>query len=189
MAAIGEDARTVVSLRDGGDLDVVPGLGPPGQASFEEFYSAHFQSLTIQLYAYTRDLGGAQDVVQEAFCRALAKWKRLADYDDPSAWVRRVAWNLATSRWRRTRTAALFLRQQRPEHAAEPSPDRVALARALATLKPDHRRAVILHYLADLSDRRDRPAGSVSENTVKSWLHRGRAALATQLSEEEADRA
>ena len=148
----------MVSLRDGGDLDVVPGLGPPGQSSFEEFYSAHFHSLTIQLYAYTRDLAGAQDVVQEAFCRALARWKRLADYDDPAAWVRRVAWNLATSRWRRTRTAALFLRQQRPEHAAEPSPDRVALARALATLKPDHRRAVILHHLADLPVARDRPA-------------------------------
>lgn len=179
----------MVSLRDGGDLDVVPGLGPPGQSSFEEFYSAHFHSLTIQLYAYTRDLAGAQDVVQEAFCRALARWKRLADYDDPAAWVRRVAWNLATSRWRRTRTAALFLRQQRPEHAAEPSPDRVALARALATLKPDHRRAVILHHLADLPVGEIARQEGISENTVKSWLLRGRAALAAQLSEEEADRA
>ncbi|MEV4533349.1 SigE family RNA polymerase sigma factor [Asanoa sp. NPDC049518] len=176
-------------MRDGGDLDVVPGLGPPGQASFEEFYSAHFQSLTIQLYAYTRDLAGAQDVVQEAFCRALARWKHVVDYDDPAAWVRRVAWNLATSRWRRTRTAALFLRQQRPEHVAEPSPDRVALARALATLKPDHRKAVILHYLADLPIGEIARQEGVSENTVKSWLHRGRAALATQLNEEEAERA
>ncbi|WP_347405261.1 SigE family RNA polymerase sigma factor [Asanoa sp. WMMD1127] len=157
--------------------------------SFEEFYAAHFQSLTIQLYAYTRDLAGAQDVVQEAFCRALARWQRLTDYDDPSAWVRRVAWNLATSRWRRTRTAALFARQQRPEHVAEPSPDRVALARALATLKPDHRRAVILHYLADLPIAEIARQENVSDNTVKSWLHRGRAALAAQLREEEQDRA
>jgi RNA polymerase sigma-70 factor (ECF subfamily) len=188
-AAIGEDAGTVVSLRDGGDLELVPGFGPPGQTSFEEFYSAHFQALTIQLYAYTRDLAGAQDIAQEAFCRALARWKRLADYDDPSAWVRRVAWNLVTSRWRRTRTAALFLRQQRQAHVAEPSPDRVALAHALATLKPDHRRAVILHYLADLPIAEIARQEGVSENTVKSWLHRARAALATQLSEEEADRA
>ncbi|GIF65600.1 RNA polymerase sigma24 factor [Asanoa ishikariensis] len=176
-------------MRDGGDLDVVPGLGPPGQTSFEEFYAAHFQSLTIQLYAYTRDLPGAQDVVQEAFCRALSRWKHVVDYDDPAAWVRRVAWNLATSRWRRTRTAAQFLRQQRPEHVAEPSPDRVALARALAALKPDHRKALILHYLADLPIAEIARQEGISENTVKSWLHRGRAALATQLSEEEADSA
>lgn len=179
----------MVSLRDGGDLDVVPGCGPPGQASFEDFYAANFHSLTIQLYAYTRDLGMAQDVVQEAFCRALARWTKLTGYDDPSAWVRRVAWNLATSRWRRARTAALFLKQQRPEHVAEPSPDRVALARALATLKPDHRRAVILHYLADLPVGEIARQEGVSENTVKSWLHRGRAALAAQLTDKEADRA
>nr|WP_245871187.1 SigE family RNA polymerase sigma factor [Asanoa hainanensis] len=175
-------------MRDGGDLELVPGIGPPVHHNFDELYSAHFQSLTIQLYAYTRDLGGAQDVVQEAFCRALVQWKRLATYDDPSAWVRRVAWNLATNRWRRTRTAALFLRQQRPQHVAEPSPDRVALARALATLTPNQRKAVILHYLADLPIADIARQEGVSENTVKSWLHRGRAALATQLSEEEADR-
>jgi RNA polymerase sigma-70 factor (ECF subfamily) len=168
---------------------LVPGSGPPGQSSFEDFYAANYQSLTTQLYAYTRDLAATQDIVQEAFYRALARWTRLGDYDDPAAWVRRVAWNLAISRWRRSRRAALFLRQQRPEHAAEPSPDRVALAHALATLKPDHRRAVILHYLADLPVAEIARQEGVSDNTVKSWLHRGRAALAIKLREEEADRA
>ena len=38
---------------------------------FEALYGAHFDHLTLQLYAYTGDLGLAQDVVQEAFCRAL----------------------------------------------------------------------------------------------------------------------
>jgi RNA polymerase sigma-70 factor, ECF subfamily len=179
----------VVSLRDGGDLELVPGFRPPPGQSFDECYAANFHSLTIQLYAYTRDLAGAQDVVQEAFCRALARWSKLTDYDDPAAWVRRVAWNLATSRWRRAKTAALFLRQQRAEHVAEPSPDRVALAAALATLRPDHRKAVILHYLADLPVGEIARQEGVSENTVKSWLHRGRAALAAQLTDKEADRA
>ena len=179
----------MVFVRDGGDLETLPGSGPPGRAGFEELYAATFQSLTIQVYAYTRDLAGAQDVVQEAFCRALDRWDKIAGYDDPAAWVRRVAWNLATSRWRRSRTAALFIRRHRPEHAAEPSPDRVALARALAALRPDHRRAVILHYLADLPVSEIARQEGVADNTVKSWLHRGRAALAAQLREEEADRA
>jgi len=110
----------VITLPNESDLGVVTGTGPPHRLDFEQFYAAHFQSLTIQLFAYTSDLSVAQDVVQEAFCRALARWKRIADYDDPAAWVRRVAWNLATSRWRRARTAAQFLRRHREEHAWSP---------------------------------------------------------------------
>ncbi|BCJ44222.1 RNA polymerase sigma24 factor [Actinoplanes ianthinogenes] len=156
---------------------------------FEEFYQACAQPLTIQLFAYTGSMAAAQDVVQEAFCRALTRWRKVSEYDDPAAWVRRVAWNLATSQWRRARTARRFLRRHRVEHAAEPSPDRVALARALATLPDRHRRAVILHYLADLPVSEIAAQEGVAEGTVKSWLHRGRAALAAQLTEKETNRA
>jgi DNA-directed RNA polymerase specialized sigma24 family protein len=44
----------------------------------------------------------AQDVVQEAFCRALTQWREISTYEEPVAWVRRVAWNLATSQIRRS---------------------------------------------------------------------------------------
>ncbi|MET8123502.1 sigma factor [Micromonospora sp. NPDC005189] len=64
------------------------------------------------------------DLVQEAFCRAYARWDRLAGYEDPLAWVRKVAWNLGHNRWRRLRTAQTWLLRQRETHVAEPSPDR-----------------------------------------------------------------
>jgi RNA polymerase sigma-70 factor (ECF subfamily) len=160
----------------------------PAGSDFDSFYAAHFQSLTIQLYAYTGDLPSAQDVVQEAFCRALARWKRVSAMDDPLAWVRRVAWNLATSQWRRARTAALFLRKHRLEDVPAPGPDRVALAGALATLPAQHRRVVILHYLADQSVREIAEQVGAPEGTVKAWLHRGRTALAARLTEKEGER-
>jgi len=161
--------------------------GRPPDLDFDDFYAAHFRSLTIQLYAYTGDLPGAQDVVQEAFCRALSRWKRLSGLDDPLAWVRRVAWNLATSQWRRARTAAVFLRRHRLEDVPAPGLDRVALAGALATLPARHRRVVILHYLADQSVRDIADQLGVPEGTVKAWLHRGRTALAARLTEKEDD--
>ncbi|MFI5915674.1 SigE family RNA polymerase sigma factor [Dactylosporangium sp. NPDC051541] len=159
--------------------------GPPRSVVFEEFYAAYFRPLTIQLFAYTGDMATAQDMVQEAFCRALARWKRVSTMDDPAAWVRRVAWNLATSRWRRARTAMQFAQRQREEYAAAPSPDRVALAQALTALPAQQRRAVILHYLADLPINAIARQEGVAEGTVKSWLHRGRAVLAAQLTEKE----
>jgi hypothetical protein len=115
---------------------------------FADFYAAHFHRLTIQLFAYIDDFAHAQDLVQEAFCRAVPKWETLRKYDEPVSWVRQVAFNLATSRWRRNRTALAFAHRQREEYVDGPNPDRVALARALTTLPVNHRRAVILHYLA-----------------------------------------
>lgn len=66
---------------------------------------------------------------------------------------------------------------------AGPTPDRVAIDAALAQLPANHRRAVILHYLADLSISQIAAQEGVAEGTVKSWLHRGRTALAGLLDE------
>ena len=144
---------------------------------FDDFYAANFPIVTVQLAAYLGDLAEAQDVVQEAFCRAWPRWDRIEAYDEPVAWVRRVAWNIATSRWRRARTAMSFVRQQRPGVVEGPSPDRVALDRALAQLPANHRRAVVLHHVAGLPVSEIAADWGVPEGTVKSWLYRGRAAL------------
>ena len=150
---------------------------------FDEFYGATFHGLRSQLYAYLGDRAEAQDVVQEAFCRAFARWKKISGYEDPVAWVRKVAWNLATSRFRKQRTATNFLRGQREEHLDGPSPDRVALVRALATIPAQQRKAVVLHYIGQLSVAELAEQEGVAEGTVKSWLSRGRAALSTQLAD------
>ncbi|GAB3841478.1 SigE family RNA polymerase sigma factor [Dactylosporangium cerinum] len=160
---------------------------PPRHVSFAAFYAASFQAVTIQLFAYTNDLDAAQDVAQEAFYRALVRWEKISAYQDPVSWVRQVAWNLATSRWRKARSAARFARRHREEHVPGPDPDRVALARALATLPQRQRRILILFYLADLSVRDIAEQEGIPEGTVKTWLHRGRLALAGQLAEEPQD--
>ena len=153
------------------------------QLSFDEVYAAHYADLTVQLYAYCGDRQEAQDLVQEAFCRALSRWRTVAEYEDPIAWIRRVAWNLAVSGWRRRRTARGFLSRQRREEPAQegPGPDRVALFAALAALPAPQRRALVLHYLADLSVAEIAERESVPTGTVKSWLSRGRTALAEEV--------
>jgi RNA polymerase sigma-70 factor (ECF subfamily) len=188
----------VIALHEEGSGEPlsVPWADPPGQlarqraqphdsqtADFNQFYAANFRGLTVQLRAYTGDLGQAQDLVQDAFCRALSRWEKVSGYEDPVAWVRRVAWNLANSRWRRVRTARTYARLHRDEHAAGPSPDRVALDAALAMLPQVLRRAVVMHYLADMSVTEIATHEGVPEGTIKSRLHRGRTAMAAQLND------
>jgi RNA polymerase sigma-70 factor, ECF subfamily len=154
-----------------------------GPSDFEQLYEAHFHGLTLQINAYVGNLAEAQDLVQEAFTRAITRWDKIAKYDDPATWVRRVAWNLATSRWRRQRTATKFLMRQREEHVPGPNPDRVALTAALATLPPTLRKAFVLHYIAQLRIAEIAREEDVAEGTVKSWLHRARALVAAQLTD------
>ncbi|SDT71515.1 RNA polymerase sigma-70 factor, ECF subfamily [Actinoplanes derwentensis] len=151
--------------------------------TFDEVYAAHYTGLTVQLYAYFGDRQEAQDVAQEAFCRALARWSTVAGYDDPAGWIRRIAWNLAVSRWRRARTALNFLRRERPEEALADGPSGVwvALVAALGQLPATQRRAMVLHYLGDQPIAEIAAREGVAVGTVKSWLHRARTTLAGQL--------
>ncbi|MEO3815217.1 SigE family RNA polymerase sigma factor [Plantactinospora sp. B24E8] len=152
------------------------------RGEFESFYQASYSRLASQLHAYLGDRAEAEDVVQEAFVRAWQRWSGIGRYNDPAAWVRRVAWNLATSRLRRLTVAARMLRRHAdPQVVPELGPDHVALVAALRTLSDRHRRAVVLHYLADLSVAEVADDLGVSRGTVLSWLHRGRIRLAAHL--------
>lgn len=126
----------------------------PEPDGFASFYATGYPRLAALLYAYLGDATEAEDVVQEAYLRAWRSWSSISRYDDPVAWVRHVAWNLATSRLRRLGTAARYLaRQAAPDAVAVAllGPDRVALVAALRQLPERQRRAIVLHYLGDLS--------------------------------------
>jgi RNA polymerase sigma-70 factor, ECF subfamily len=154
--------------------------------SFEEFYTAAVGRLLGQLFPVTGDLHEAEEVVQEAFTRAAARWSRLRDYDVPEAWVRRVAMNLAADRGRslRRQTNAMF-KLRPPSEVLPVSVEALALAEALRTLPIRQRQVLVLHYLVDLSVDEVARTLDMPDGTVKSLLARGRHALAAKLGEPE----
>jgi len=150
---------------------------------FAEFYAVHFHEVARQLYVYLDDHAEAQDIAQEAFSRAFSRWHKVGGYEHPLAWVRTVAWHLATSRLRHLRVVWRHSAGVRADHIDGPSPDRVALVEALKTLPPKHRLALVLHHLAQMSAAEIAAQVGVAEGTVRSWLSRGRAKLAVQLGD------
>ena len=152
-------------------------------AEFDLLYQAHYADVVGALHALTGDLGEAQDLTQEAFCRAWQRWHSIAAYDDPVAWVRRVAVNLANSRWRHLRVADRHLRRERSAVMPALQPDHVALVAALRHLPTQHRTALVLHHMVDLPVAEVAQELGVPVGTVKAWLSRGRAALALRLAE------
>jgi RNA polymerase sigma-70 factor, ECF subfamily len=157
---------------------------PPAAGSFDDFYAAAAMRVLRHAFALTGNLADAQDVAQEAFARAWQRWGSVRGCDSPEAWVRRVATNLAISRFRRERSARTAVHDLIAENVPEISPDTVALVAALRVLPERQRVVVVLHYLADLpvaqiAAELGSPAGS-----VKVWLARGREALAASLRED-----
>ncbi|GHJ57289.1 sigma-70 family RNA polymerase sigma factor [Micromonospora chersina] len=149
-----------------------------------ELYAGCFRRLVVQLYAVTGDLSEAQEAVQEAFTRALAAPRRLAALDNPEAWLRRVAVNVARSRHRRRRVLDTVLRRLGPPPTvADRSPEHLALLAALRGLPEGQRQALALHYLVDLPVDEVAVTLGVSPGTVKSRLSRGRQALAALLTD------
>jgi RNA polymerase sigma-70 factor (ECF subfamily) len=154
--------------------------------SFEEFYTGAVGRLLGQLFPVTGDLHEAEEVVQEAFTRAAARWSRLRDYDVPEAWVRRVAMNLAADRGRTLRRQTKAILKLRPPPQVLPaSVEALALAEALRTLPVRQRQVLVLHYLVDLPVEEVARTLGMPDGTVKSLLARGRHALAAKLGEAE----
>jgi RNA polymerase sigma-70 factor (ECF subfamily) len=157
-------------------------MGTAEEASFAEFYQATYRGVVSQLYAYTGDLTEAQEAAQEAFVRAWMRWAKVLEYDEPRAWVCRVAYRVAISRWRRARTAADVLRRHGPPEPA-PGPDGASadLVAALRQLPEPQRRALVLHYLGGFTVAEIAALDGVASGTIKSRLSRGRDALAGLL--------
>jgi RNA polymerase sigma-70 factor, ECF subfamily len=118
------------------------------------------------------------DVAAEALARAYVHWDELAVAPYRDAWIARVAANLALS-WRRRRLPWLTPR-------SSPSPDegvtaRIVVRDALGRLSRRQREVVALCLLADFTEAEAARAMGVSVGTVKTHLHRGRAALRTHI--------
>lgn len=129
--------------------------------------------------ALTLSLGDAQlagEAVDEAFTRAYARWSRVSQFDDPTAWLYRVATNWATS-WLRKRR----LRPVRPAEELETATvDAVAdhtVLEAIEALPAAQRAVVVLRFYLDWEVPRIASALDVPPGTVKSRLHRALSRL------------
>jgi RNA polymerase sigma-70 factor, ECF subfamily len=159
---------------------------------FEEFYRANYGRTVAMAAAVLGNRHEAEDVTQEAFARALARWSRLSDYELPEAWVRQVALRLAIDSGRRVRRAigvAVKMAAQRhppPPEAADWLPF-TALGDALKRLPLPQRQLVALYYLADMPVAEIARESGVAVGTVKARLAAARQHIERELSERTED--
>ncbi|GAA4075559.1 SigE family RNA polymerase sigma factor [Nocardioides kongjuensis] len=149
-------------------------------------FDASYRRLVGQMYGVCGSLAEAEEVVAEAFARAVASRRTFERVEQPEAWLRTVAVNVARTRRRRSVLGQRLThgRAEQPvARDAELSEERLVLVAALRTLPASQREALALHYLADLPVAEVAATLGVAVGTVKARLSRGRTALAAALDD------
>jgi RNA polymerase sigma-70 factor (sigma-E family) len=153
---------------------------------FEEIFEAEFSAVVRSVFVVCQDLGRAEDLAQEAFLELLRHWGRVARYDRPGAWVRRVAIRKAVQATRRESRRSWFERRANTGTDA-PSPVTAddELWRAVRSLPAQQRAVIALFYYEDMSVEDVSGVLGCSVSTVKVHLHRAREALRSRVSRTE----
>ena len=149
---------------------------------FDVFYRNSSRRLYGQAYVLTGSRETAQDLTHEAFLRAWKHWQRIADYEGPEAWTRRVLHNLCIDSWRKSRPRVGGTRYPMTESVEIPT-NHLHLAEAMRSLPGQQARALLLHDGLGMTIAETARDLGVPEGTVTSWLTRSRKVVATKLQQ------
>lgn len=165
------------AVTDGGELPV----------TFEEFVATSHAGLFGAMCLVTRDRNEAEDVMQEALLSVWERWDRVSTMDDPEGYLYRTAFN---AQRRRRRRAALALKRA---VRLAPPPDRFdevetrhVVMRALASLTPRQREAVVLTELLDYPSDEAAAIMGISSSTVRVLASQGRERLRQTVGDRDA---
>ena len=154
---------------------------------FEQLYRQHYAAALLYAQGLCRSRHLAEDMVQEAFCRA---WMALPDdLISFRAWLFRVLRNLIIDHQRRQKHLADQEPPDTPDHTTPESvllqrEDTAALYRAMARLPQGDRELLTLWCFARLTAPELAAALNVSPAVIRQRLHRARARLRKQMEED-----
>src|SRR5271165_1829068 len=149
-------------------------------------YTTHYRSLVRLAALLVRDVGTAEEVVQDSFVAMHGGWRRLRDSDKALSYLRQSVVNRSRSVLRHRVVVDRNAPKPAPdmpsaEHGAIALFERSAVISALRTLPPRQREALVLRFYADMSEAQIADAMQISRGAVKSHTARAMQALRTVL--------
>jgi len=169
----------------------VPGAraGLDAASAVTALYSMHYRPLVRLAFLLVRDAATAEEIVMDSFIAMHGAWRRLQDDEKALAYLRHSVVNRSRSVMRHRMVA--------DRNAPKPAPDmpsaeqgaltlleRTAVVRALRSLPPRQREALVLRYYGDLSEAQIAAAMGISRGAVKSHTARAIASLRVVLEME-----
>lgn len=165
------------------------------QAAFDELVELHTPHLYRVVRRMASDRSEAEAIVQEAWLKAWKARMSLPVEDEVFPWLARIAVNVAHDVWRKHRPVDFADAGQTgldvpgdepgPEMRLEEAQALEWLSKAVETLKPGQRTVIALRYDAGLSYEQIARTLGIPVNTVRTHLHRAKAALRAAWEEDD----
>jgi len=153
--------------------------------SFEDFFRAEQVGLFRALCLVTGSRHEAEEVMQDAFIKVYERWERVSRMEHPDGFLYRVAMNEFRSRYRR---AARAMRRSvvpwQQDDAFAAVEDRDAVIRALRTLIPQQRAAIVLTSLLGYTSEEAGRMLGMRASTVRALGTRARDSLRRSVGED-----
>lgn len=159
---------------------------------FEELVERHKRMVYAIAWSHLGNADICEDAAQETFIKAFRYLGALRDVEKFPAWLSQIARNVSLTILRKRKKELENLnrwRVEQPALAEEPISNsdeslKEMLGRTLSELAPQHRECLVLFYLEGKSVSETALALGLSEEAVKTRLHRARKALRGKLEGE-----
>jgi len=161
------------------------------EAAFEQFFHAHEATILGYLWRITGDEQASHDIAQETFLRAWQRFEQVSHYEQPRAWLFRVATNLASNhrRHRSIHDAALARIAPIQANALDPAAgvaESAAVRAALLAMPIRQRSALVLRVVYGLSIPELAEALGASKAAAAMTLSRARDGFRARYAQEDA---
>lgn len=147
----------------------------------KDAFSFAFKQYTDTVYRValhnTVNFSDAEDVTQEVFIKLLETNKAFRDSEHLKAWLIRVTVNLCRDKMKRMSRETL-VEDAVYKNSGEGETD---ILKAVKSLPENYRNTIYLHYYEGYTAKEIGRILDAKENTVLSWLSRGREALRKEL--------
>jgi RNA polymerase sigma-70 factor (ECF subfamily) len=162
------------------------GLGLDREMAEEEEFEMFIRSYQNMVFSVSARIVGnltdAEDITQEVFIKAYARFKELRNSNTVGGWLKTVATNLSINHLNRYRGRWRFFSEQTEpvEIAVEPEREndrKEALELAIRKLPDAQRVPLVLFHFQEMSYEEIAEKLQVSLAKVKSDIHRGREML------------
>ncbi|MFL5953039.1 MAG: sigma-70 family RNA polymerase sigma factor [Gaiellaceae bacterium] len=167
------------------------------RGALEELYLIHFDRIYSYLHVSVGNRHDAEDLTTQTFLKMLESIGKFRWQSAPfSAWLFRIAHNLAMDHFRATK------RWQPEEDVPEPEPDegtsaeagalesigRKSMLELIEDLSPEQQQVLTLKFVFNFANAEAATILGKTEGAIKSLQHRALVSLQKQLEKREADK-
>lgn len=166
------------------------GVSRDRDAELTALFLDYYDPMRRLAYVMMGDGQLAEEIVMEAFEKAMSKWRLFSKADHPGAYLRQMVVNGCRSKVRRKilerRVSEVFKRDEKDAvvTGVEDHGVNLVIWEAVQKLPERQRVCVVLRYMEDLSEPEIADTLRIPLGTVKSQLSRGRKKLGDLLGQD-----